>query len=99
MDGHYAWEKMYLAVRALATDTGSLRARLEDACIPSLISLRLEHHFPWPDLREDFENLMHDMAPEGHFKAALALWPEEDLKRIAGDIVDIYNRITRRLGE
>ena len=86
-------------MRTLATGTGSLRARLEDACIPSLISFRLEHHFPWPDLRDDFENLMQDMAPEGNFKVALAAWPEEDLRRIAAGIVGLYDRVARRMGE
>ena len=99
MEGHYAWEKLHVAVLALAAGSGSPRDRLEDAYVSSLIRLRPEHHFPWPDLRQRFEDLMQDMAPEGKSKVALASWPDEDLKRIAEGIVGVYDRVARRMGE
>ncbi len=99
MDGHYAWEKLHNAVLLLAAGSGSLRDRLEDTYSSGLMRLRPEHHFPWPDLRQRFEDLMQDMAPGGQFKAALASWPDEDLRRIAEGIVGLYDYITRRMGE
>ncbi len=99
MDGHYAWEKTHVAVLMLAAGTQSLRGRLEDAYVFSLIRLRPEHDFPWPDLRQKFEDLMQEMAPEGNFLVALSAWPDEDLKRIAEGIVGLYDRIARRMGE
>ena len=99
MDKHYAWEKLHVAVLILAAGTGSLRDRLEDAYTSSLIRLRPERHFPWPDLRQRFEDLKREMAPDGQFTVALAMWPEEDLKRIAEGIVGLYDRVTRRIGE
>ncbi len=99
MDGHYAWEKLHFAVLALAAGSGSLRDRLEDAYVSSLERLRPELHFPWPDLLEECQDLMREVAPEGQFKIALASWPEEDLKRIAERVVSLYDRVTRRVGE
>ncbi len=99
MDGRYAWEKLHVAVLALAAGSGSLRDRLENAYVSSLMRLRPEHHFPWPDLLEEYEDLKREMAPEGHFKITLASWPEEDLKRIAERIVSLYDRVTRRVCE
>lgn len=93
MDGRYAWEKMHAAVHTLATGTGSLRERLEDAYVSSLILLRPDHHFPWSDLRQRFENLAQELAPNGRFDLALGTWPDDDLQRIAGNIVSLYDRI------
>ncbi len=83
MDGHYAWEKLHCAVLSLATGLGPLRDRLEDAYVSSLVRLRPMHHFPWPDLRQECEDLLEEMAPGRQFKVALAAWPDEDLQRIA----------------
>ena len=96
MVGHYAWEKLHVAVLILAAGTGSLRERLEDAYVSSLIRLRPEHHFPWPELRQSFEDLKQEMAPGGNIQVALSAWPEEDLKRIAEGIVGLYDRVLRK---
>lgn len=94
-----AWERMHLAVLTLASGTGSLRDRLRDAYTDNLRPLRPEHHFPWPDLRQSFEDLMQDLAPERRIEAALASWSDEDLRRIAKLIVSLYDRVARRIGE
>jgi len=98
MDGKYAWEKLYTAVLILATGTGPIQQRLEHAYVPHLMSLRSDHHFPWPDLRQRFEDLMEEMAPEGRFDIALASWSELDLRRIVEGIVGVFNGVARRLG-
>ena len=98
MSGSYAREKLQTAVLILAAGTGTLRERLEDAYVSSLIRLRPEHHFPWPELRQRFEDLMEELAPSGDVKTALASWPEHDLKRIAEGLVGLADGIARRVG-
>lgn len=90
MDGDYAWEKLHDAVRTLATGTDPLRSRLADAYVSSLMRLRAEHHFPWRGLRHRFENLMLELAPNGRFDFTLRAWSDEDLQRIAGDVVSLF---------
>lgn len=97
MDGDYAWEKLYTAVLLLAAGTGTLQERLADAHSSSLTRLRADHHFPWPDLRQRFEDLMEEIAPAGgRADVALSAWPEVDLKRIAEGVVGLYDAVTRR---
>ena len=96
IEDHYAWEKLHAAVLILATGTGSLRERLVDAYVSSLIRLRSDRHFPSPDLRQSFEDLMQEMAPDGNVRVALSAWPEGDLKRIAEGIVGLSDRVTRK---
>lgn len=48
----YAWEKLYVAISSLAAGTAPLRARLEFALIPGLLSIR-EEDFPTPELSEE----------------------------------------------
>jgi hypothetical protein len=95
-EGEYAWEKLHVAVLILAASAGSLRERLEDAYVSSLMRLRPEKHFPWPDIRQSFEDLMQEMAPDGNVQVALSAWPEEDLKRIAEGVVVLADRVTRK---
>ena len=99
MDGDNAWEKLHAAVRTLATGTDPLRNRLADAYVSSLMRLRAEHHFPWPDLRQRFEDLMLELAPNGRVDLVLRALSDEDLQRIAADIVSLYDRVTRRVGD
>lgn len=95
--GDYAQEKLQTAVLILAVGSGTLRERLEDAYLSSLIRLRAEHHFPWPDLRQRFEDLMEEIAPGGDFRSALAAWPELDLSRIAESVVSLNDRVAREM--
>lgn len=97
MTAEYAHEKLQNAVLTLASGNMPLRVRLEDAYVSSLMRVRPEHDFPWPDVRQRFEDLMHDMAPNGHFSTALSMWPDEDLRRIVEGIVSLADHISRRL--
>lgn len=97
MEGAYAWEKLHTAVLILAQGTGSLRERLTNAYMSSLMRLRPEHHFPWPELRQRYIDLADEMAPNGNFGTALAAWPEHDLQRIVEGIVGIYDGVTRHM--
>lgn len=99
MDENYAWEKLYTAVLILASSSGSVQIRLRNAYVPHLMNLRSQHHFPWPDLRQRFEDLMEELAPNGQIDVALANWPDEDVKRIIEGLVGLYDLVARRLGE
>jgi len=48
MSAAYAWEKLYLAVRALATENQPLRGRLYDVYWHNLLILKT-HPIPWDD--------------------------------------------------
>ncbi|RZI71318.1 MAG: hypothetical protein EOP13_18400 [Pseudomonas sp.] len=96
MEGNYAWEKLHIAVLILAGGTGTLQERLADAYLSSLMRLRPDKHFPWPDLRQDFEDMMQELAPGGNTQAALSAWPDEDLRRIAEGIVGLCDRVLRK---
>ena len=98
-EGGYAWEKLHTAVLTLAQGTGSLRERLEDAYISSLMRLRPDHHFPWSDLRQRYTDLTEEIAPGGDFRTALARWSDYDLQRIFGDLVGVYDAVARRRGD
>ena len=98
-EGAYAWEKLHTAVLTLAQGTGSLRERLEDAYISSLMRLRPDHHFPWSDLRQRYIALAEEIAPGGDFRTALARWPHHDLQRIVGNLVGVYDAVARRRGD
>jgi hypothetical protein len=93
MEGHYTWEKLHAAVHTLATGTGPLRSRLANAYVSSLMRLRAEQHFPWLGLRQRFEDLMLELAPNGRFDFTLGSLPDEDLQRIAGDVVSLFVRL------
>jgi len=97
-EGGYAWEKLHTAVLTLAQGTGSLRERLEDAYISSLIRLRPDHHFPWLDLRQRYVEVTEEIAPGGDFRTALASWPDHDLQRIVEGLVGVYDAVARRRG-
>ncbi len=96
MSAAYAWEKLYLAVRALATENQPLRGRLYDVYWHNLLILKT-HPIPWGDLRQKFEDICHELAPPGADpKKVLAAWPDEDVSRIAGQVVDLFVAISRR---
>ena len=92
----YAWEKLHIAVLILAAGTGSLRERLEEAYVSSLIRLHSKYQFPWNDIRRDFDDLMQEIAPARDLTVALSRWSEEDLRRIAEGIVSLYDRVLRK---
>jgi hypothetical protein len=99
MSDDYAWEKLFTAVLILASGSGSLRERLENAYISSLIRIRPEHHFQDADTKERYVRLIEEIAPEGRSDVAISMWPEEDLKRIAEELVGLYDSVARRLGD
>ena len=98
-DGSYAWEKLYLANRNLAAGTGPLKQRLRDAFIPHLMTVVPHRDLLWDDLRQRFEALMEDLAPNNRVDVALEEWSEFDLIRIAQEIADIYDTVARRVAE
>jgi hypothetical protein len=93
----YAWEKLHVAVSILATGTGTLMERLKDAHVSSLIRLQTDD-FSDVDTRNRFAILMDGISPQGRSDVALAMWTEEELRRLAEEVVKLYDAVTRRMG-
>jgi hypothetical protein len=91
----YAWEKLYLAVLALAAGTGSLSERLRNAWMPSLRSLWHPDHIPDPDLRARFDRLREHFAPaEG--RMVIETLSVEEQRAVAEEICSIYDAVRAR---
>lgn len=92
----YSWEKFYLAVMALASGRGELRARLSDAYWHNLHSLT-GSPLPWEDLQERFKQLQEKLVPEmsshGTMNSGLG---EDDLRGVAKEIVSIFDTVSAR---
>lgn len=96
MSADYAREKTYLAVLTLASGSAPLRERLADAYESQLRRLTI-HKIPWPDLRQQYEDICEEIAPSGGIpRDVLAAWPDEDVRRIAQAVVDLFSRIADR---
>jgi hypothetical protein len=88
-------DKFYTATSTLACGTGALKVRLREAFVPTLITLR-EEEMPWPDLWERFTLIKEELAPNNRPDVALERWWDFELGRIAQEIVDIFDEISRR---
>ena len=88
-------EKFLTATRVLASGTGTLKVRLRLALVPDLLVLR-QDQMPWPDLWDRFITLREEVAPNGRRDVALEQWWDFELGRIAQEVVDIFDEITRR---
>lgn len=96
MSADYAREKTYLAVLTLASGSAPLRDRLADAYESQLRRLQV-HQIPWPDLRQRYEDICDEIAPAGGDpRDALAAWPDEDVRRIAQAVVDLFSSVADR---
>lgn len=87
--------RFYTATCTLATGTGALKLRLRQAFVPGLITLRADE-MPWPDLWERFLVVREELAPNNRPDVMLEQWWDFELGRIAQEIVDLYDEITRR---
>ena len=92
-DGSYAWEKLFLAVETLASGTGPLYERLDDAYAYHLGLLRPDYHFPWPNLETEFLMIVEKFGLHNDRSS----WSEDDMRKTAKRIVSLYNAVTRRL--
>jgi hypothetical protein len=96
VSGHETREKLYAATRTLAAGTGPLKARLRASLTKDLVALQPED-FPWPDLGERWSGVISELAPNQRPIITLEQWWDFELIRVAQEIVDIYDQITRRL--
>jgi hypothetical protein len=92
----YSWEKTYLAVRSLACGQGDLRERLHTAWWSHLTGLRA-HPIPWPELQTKLDEIGARLVPEVSTGADSSRhMGNDELGKIAGDIVDLFNRVCDR---
>lgn len=92
---HATREKFLNATRILASHTGPMKARLREALVPDLLTLAPED-MPWPDLWERFITIREEIAPHQKNDVLLERWWDFELGRVALEIVDIYDEISRR---
>jgi len=96
VSGFYTWEKCNVAVRNLASGTGNLRDRLSDAWGHGLHHL-VGQPIPWPDLQQEFNKIAAKLVPEVSVGAdARSAMQDDDLRRLASDIVDFYDLVCGR---
>ena len=97
--GHlYADEKLTAAVHTLATGDYALRQRLEHAWIGALVRLDADRHFPEGEIRDRWRELRsmveivsaEEAAGEGTLVASLRRLSDDDLRRMAERIVELY---------
>lgn len=91
----YSWEKCFNAISILASGSGGLRERLRDAWFDSLIRLQ-GHPIPWPELREKFDDIGERLTPEiSAGPEAVHRMHDDDLRKIASDILSLYDSVCR----
>jgi len=96
VSGFYTWEKCNVAVRNLASGTGNLRDRLGAAWDHGLRHL-VGHPIPWTDLQQEFNKIAAKLAPEiSKGSDAKRTMEEDDLRKLASDIVDLYDLVCGR---
>lgn len=93
-DLHYVWEKLLLAVLAMAGDERGLRERLHGAYLHFHV-LRAED-FP-VDLQGEFLRLEHAM-PEGPYLASLARLDDHAVRTFISQVVWLCDAVARRHG-
>lgn len=91
----YSWEKCFTGVSILASGSGSLRERLRDAWFSSFIRL-MGHPIPWPEIREKLEDIGERLMPEiSEAPDAVPTMQNHELRKIASEIVDLYDSVCR----
>jgi hypothetical protein len=94
-DGLDTRETLHAAIRALASGTGTLKTRLRAAFTPEVLRLGAGD-FPSPELGVRWMAVREELAPSQRPDIALARWWDFELSRIAEEIVEIYDQLTRR---
>jgi len=94
----YAWERLYIAVRTLATSHDSLRERLRYAMTD--MAFVAWSDFPEGDLRKRWTGIYEDLtifeprnSGEGKIEATTAQLSEHDAGAIAERIFDLFMEI------
>jgi hypothetical protein len=91
-----AAEILYNAILGLVKGTGPLSQRLRYAWIDGLCRLTADG-FPWHDLREPLRDILDYFQPNSNQgRLIIEGLPEEDQRRIAGEIFDLYVKVDRR---
>lgn len=105
MSLEYAWEKLYITVRALASGTGSIQERLADAYLSGGYLLDLARGDDLPaDLLPSYDAINARMTripaqgDEGSIVASARQMGDEEAKELAEQIVDLFNEVAHRVG-
>lgn len=96
----YGWEKLHLAVHALAGD-GTRKQRLVGAAVYNLIHITPARDIP-SELHEDFAQLVKDLTSrqakgdEGNIQATVDAMSDGDVDRAIEKIISFYDTICQR---
>ena len=88
--------KLQKAVMMLASGSGSLRERLNEAWPCCLANIRGDD-FVHPESRDEFLLLVRTFSGDCRFDIELAQLPESDLRRFVEGVVQIYNAGSRKV--
>lgn len=91
----YAWEQLHSAVDLLATGTGSIQKRLEQAYLRALIRVKPEEDLP-ADLCKDFQGIVDLLAKDGSAEAFADSLTDAGSCRAAAKIVTLFDDVARR---
>jgi len=104
MSLEYAWEKLYITVRNLASGTGSIQERLANAYLSGgyILNLAKGDDLP-PDLLPSYEAINERMTrtppqgDEGSIVASTRQMSDEEAVKVAERIVDLFNEVAHRV--
>ncbi len=105
MSLEYAWEKLYITVRNLASGTGSIQERLADAYISGgyILGLGTQNELP-TDLQPSYAAINRTMTrvpaqgDEGDIVATTRQMSDDEAVEVAEQIVDLFNEVAHRVG-
>ena len=101
----YAGEKLYAAVRSMATSTEPLQVRLANAYLFGFhtIGLDVNADLP-PDLRASYREIEKELTKvpaqgnEGTVVATTRIMSDNEARKLIEQIVTLYDDVTQRLG-
>jgi hypothetical protein len=94
----HAAEILWRVARGLATGAGPLSERFRDVHLGGLHQLTPDR-LPWPDLREPLRDILDYFEPDGHGRMIVETMNEEDQRRIAGEIFELYTEAAKVSGD
>ena len=88
----YAWEKLYTAVRFMASSKADIRERLHCAYIPSIMSLSMDA-MPDATLEKKLREIVNELEGKVPSRDRLADMSEDEASEWAKKIFDLFHDV------